>query len=101
MSTLNHRSLMGRETRRFIRLTLGDSCALCGHRGELEFHVLPGFEEKHHDLSFPGRQSFYLRKMLMGGLQLLCAACHRSTTDRIRKEKAAVAWQRPPFPIAR
>jgi len=51
----------------------------CGHAGPFHFHVLEGHRGPHHQLNAWDRLRFYERLALVGGVQVVCEACHRSS----------------------
>ena len=70
-----------------IMEVLGNKCAACGAKENLEFDVIvPQREPKSHHakFSFAQRMIFYCRMLAAGNLQVLCSSCnsrkHRGTT---------------------
>ncbi len=84
------RSQRATVARDFIREKLGGKCFKCGSSGHLQFDLIESDGGKHHSLSFPDRQNFYLKMMFAENLQLLCPVCHtRKTVAEVRARQLA------------
>lgn len=58
---------------------LGNKCAACGSKDNLEFDVIVPQEtpKSHHEkFSFAQRMIFYCRQLSAGNLQVLCSRCN-------------------------
>jgi 5-methylcytosine-specific restriction endonuclease McrA len=59
-----------------LRNLLGNACARCGAREDLEFDCIVPQGHAHHTVGTVGRATFYRRQFEAGNLQLLCGPCH-------------------------
>jgi 5-methylcytosine-specific restriction endonuclease McrA len=82
---MHRTTLFAQRKRAAIFEVLGERCAACGSRGDLEFDVIvPTRAPKSHhgNYSFAQRMIFYCRQLSAGNLQVLCSKCnsrkHRS-----------------------
>lgn len=55
---------------------LGYECKKCGATKELEFDVIVPFDDRHHEMEWSWRMSFYRKQLRAKNLQILCRICN-------------------------
>ncbi len=70
-----------RRKRRELMTLLGNVCAHCGTRKDLEFDCIRPRGDKHHRGDASQRMCFYRRQWREGNLQVLCNVCNAQKGD--------------------
>lgn len=66
-----------RRKRYELKETLGNKCAKCGKKKNLEFDCIIPQGDEHHRMDTSHRMSFYRNQYANNNLQLLCGVCNR------------------------
>lgn len=63
-----------------LRALLGNKCAKCGSKRELEFDCIKPMGHRHHRIGLTWRVSFYRQQYREANIQLLCKLDHLRKT---------------------